>query len=301
MASSEYVAAATDPSVSTGGVVVYLKANGDVAKNNLAGDNEEIVLSAADILALLPSVGFSGLYFFLPSVSHDGTLVCVHGQYIVGGPDDSDELWIMGIDGSNPTQLTNFDGLVNVTMRGSFSPDDSQIVFDRQDATHTITEIWRIDADGSNLTMIESFGTTVSATAPCWGFNDVIVFLKKDFTSGDPYEIWTMDPDGSGAAQLMTDLDLTDALVSQPTWSTDAVHIFVQLNLADALTLYKMDADGLNSTAVLADDPNWSTIFQGFAIVPPGTLFFIIAEEFSIFITIGPPRLPICRILYGLG
>lgn len=295
MPSSSYVADATNPSVSTGGVVVYKKGNGDIAQNNLAGDDEVIVISAATVAGLIPPVGFATLAFFLPAVSHDGTKVACHGQINV------EELWTVGIDGSNPTQLTNFGTAANVTMRGSWSPDDSQIVFSRFDSTQVRQEIWRVDADGNNLTLIMSFGTTINAQAPCWGLNDVIVFIRKD---GSDYQLWTMAPDGSGSAQLMTDLDLTGAIIMQPTWSADAVHIFVQyyLDVFDpSLILYKMDADGLNSVVAYDNDPNWSATNQGFAIAPPGTIFFIIAEEFSIFITIGPPRLPICRILYGLG
>jgi Tol biopolymer transport system component len=90
-----------------------------------------------------------------PRVSPDGSQVLLPlpgdqgWECIAGGGHGGSCLWVMGIDGSNLTNLTG--SHVNSVLGADWSPDGSQIAFSGAVGSTTYYDIWLMDADGSNV------------------------------------------------------------------------------------------------------------------------------------------------------
>lgn len=93
----------------------------------------------------------------------------------------------------------------------SFSPDGKQVVFTLDNALYVMS------SDGTNVKRLYPDKETsgVSATRPDWSWNpDAIAFARNG-------EIWTIHPDGSGAAPYYKGTLEMDATVVYPSWCKD--------------------------------------------------------------------------------
>jgi hypothetical protein len=106
-----------------------------------------------------------------PAWSPDGTMLAVEVDMPLGESD----IFVMGADGSNPTNIT--EQLTLLDREPCWSPDGTQIVFRRLDRTEsTGYDLWVMNADGSNSErLLEINGPQ---TEPAWLPDDRILFTS---------------------------------------------------------------------------------------------------------------------------
>jgi WD40 repeat protein len=98
--------------------------------------------------------------------------------------------------------------------RPSFSPDGSKVVFHVQSGADV--SLWIVDADGGNPHRIYPPGGAANpqASRPDWSWSDRIAF-------GNAGAIWTVDPDGSGAAPYYRGTITPPEGLTYPSWYKD--------------------------------------------------------------------------------
>lgn len=129
--------------------------------------------------------------------------------------------------------------------RPSFSPDGSQVAFHVQNASQTSYSIWIVGADGSDPHLVYPPAGTQNpnASRPDWSWSPTIAF-------GNGGEIWTINPDGTGAAPYVDSAVTPPAGVSMtyPSWHKDLAAItavgYVGPDLAQAM-LYTLTPDAI--------------------------------------------------------
>jgi hypothetical protein len=167
----------------------------------------------------------------------------------------SDEVWVVNVDGTNETQLTN----VFPTVDGfpDWSPDGSKIAFaSDRDGDY---DIYTMNPDGTNQVSITP--TTSGESFPNWSPDGT----KIAFTAGSgdtPFDdIWVMNADGTERVRLTTD----PAYDSSPAWSPDGRRIaFISLRTGRE-NVFVMNADGSGQTNITNDNeiemsPDWQPI-----------------------------------------
>jgi uncharacterized repeat protein (TIGR01451 family) len=138
---------------------------------------------------------------FNPYWSPDGTKIVFAGKR-----KNQFDIYVINVDGSNQTQLTNID-----TYEGqpSWSPDGSKIAF-VSDQTGGY-RIWVMNADGSG--MVKLSGQAYSAH-PDWSPDGSQIAYDADGDGDGWQEIWVMSADGSNQHQVYkVDSNFIDAYV----------------------------------------------------------------------------------------
>jgi Tol biopolymer transport system component len=120
--------------------------------------------------------------------------------------DGNDEVYVMNVDGSNPTNLTSNPG-DDAAMVGAWSPDGAKIAF--SSGREGDSNIYVMDADGSNQ---------IKVTDSSW--QDVMAAWSPDgtriaFRRGPAVNILIAYRDGTGEVELTN----TDVLDRFPHWS----------------------------------------------------------------------------------
>ncbi|MFQ5656636.1 MAG: Tol-Pal system beta propeller repeat protein TolB [Candidatus Methylomirabilales bacterium] len=161
-------------------------------------------------------------------------------------------LYLMSLnrDGKGLQRLTR--GL-GISVSPSFSPNGRQIVFtsDRGGSP----QIYVMDVEGTNLRRL-SFGGDYNAS-PRWSpRGDKIAYVSS--RAGEGFQIYLMNPDGSGAQQMTTVGSNED-----PAWSPDGRHIVFTSNRGGKKDLYIMHADGSEQKRLTRNGfknfaPDWS-------------------------------------------
>jgi TolB protein len=128
-------------------------------------------------------------------------------------------------------------------------PDGSRLLVAR--AGSSATEIWSVKPDGSDATFVADGNSP--APSP-----DGTKIAFEAFPPGGPSsEIYVMNADGTGAAQLTSEPDAA----SRPAWSPDGKSIaFNRAGINGGVPgIYLMDAAGSNQVRISATkNPNWS-------------------------------------------
>ena len=139
------------------------------------------------------------------------------------------------------------------------------IVFDRYDSDVQKTKVFVMNADGSNVTEL------AIGFLPTWsGDGQKIAY---SFGNSETYDIWTMNADGSGKAQLTQNYRSF-----APAWSPDNSKIAFVSDHEGDYHVYVVDADGQNqhrlnitaSEVVREYAPTWS---------PDGTKVIFLAQK----------------------
>lgn len=160
-------------------------------------------------------------------------------------------VWIMDADGSDPRQVTDWDGHKS---KPTFTPDGSRIVFqaDRPDK-----QIWVIRTDGSepqNLSSSE-FGDRYPSWSPN-SENIAFVSVRSTDDAGqllDIHQIWIMNGDGSEQRLLIDDMEDS----RHPHWSSDGDLLAFDRRMADGTRqIFVADADGTNVRQVTTSGSN---------------------------------------------
>jgi dipeptidyl aminopeptidase/acylaminoacyl peptidase len=164
--------------------------------------------------------------------------------------DGNGEVYVMGADGSNPTNLTN-----NAAwdIYPDWSPDGTKIIFS-SDRTGN-DQLYVMNADGSNLSRLT--GHPANDISPRWSPDGTKILFATDRDGN--YELYVMDVDGSNPTRL-TDAPLVDGT---PDWSPDGSKIVFYSARDYNLEVYVMNADGsdpVNLTQYQGSDtwPSWS-------------------------------------------
>ena len=169
--------------------------------------------------------------------------------------DGNPEIYVMNVDGSNQTRLTDNPAQENSS---DWSPDGSKIAFNSNRDGNL--EIYVMNADGSGVERLTN-GDPADIT-PDWSPDgNKIVFVSNRWGSPD---IFVMNADGSNHVRL-TD---NPGRELNPAWSPDGERIAFDSDLLNLIPgppdeIFVMDANGsnpVNLTNNQADDtwPDWS-------------------------------------------
>ena len=110
------------------------------------------------------------------------------------------ELWVATIDGEDMTRLTRFDAHVSSP---AWSPDGRFIVFEVSNGDGS--QIYTVDSRGGEpLRISPDSGNNAFAS---WDPDGSRIIFSSDAAGGDPWQLWSVLPDGSEAAP-MSDLSV---------------------------------------------------------------------------------------------
>lgn len=174
-----------------------------------------------------------------PAWSPDGARLA----FVSNRDDGYDEIWVINADGSAPTQLTCSSG---GALFPAWSPDGTRIVY-----TDPGGSLRLIRLDGSGTTIVEAPECCVANFHAAWSPDGAR--LAFDSNRSVSQEVWVINVDGSGLAQL------TQGGYIEPDWSPDGA----RLTLSSGFDIFVMNPDGsgftrLTNTQAQARNPAWS-------------------------------------------
>jgi Tol biopolymer transport system component len=150
-----------------------------------------------------------------------------------GGPV---QVWTMRQNGTDKQQVTHMSG---PAIFPDFSPDGSKLVFTAKPAGSPTRDIYVVNSDGSGLVQLTS-GEGNNAY-PAFSPDGSKIAFTSDRTG--TWQVWLMNADGSGQAQLTFDAQPKDQV---PDWSPDGSRI-----------AYLADTHGIADTV----SPSWGDIW----------------------------------------
>ena len=190
-----------------------------------------------------------------PKFSPDGTKIAFESDRS-GSP----QVWICNADGSNPTQMTFFDGPVTGTPR--WSPDGQQIVFDSRPEGQS--GIFTVGVTGGKPRRLTA--SPAQDTMPSWSWDGKRIYF--DSTRSLTSEVWRVP--GPGAPAPVEPIQVTRQGGAGPVESPDGKFVYY----ARALSLWRIPIEGGEETRVL--DSLVSSF--GFEVTAKGIYFIPRAE-----------------------
>ena len=211
------------------------------------------------------------LTFVVAKTSAIQSTVDTHIIYSTKQGSDSMQIWKMGLDGSNPTQLTNDELHEQEWARPS--PDGTKIIYTKADKGVSINfstqsnSLWMMNIDGTNQHEIistskrDGFNWT-GLTHPEWSPNSdkiLLVATLPTFTS----QLFVVDIDGNNPDQITqtTTIGGQSANVLDPSWSkTNQIVYARQWNcfvICGDQDVFSMDYVSRQETRI-TNDANWN-------------------------------------------
>ena len=170
------------------------------------------------------------------------------GETISYNLSESIELWVVGLDGSNWTKVSD------LSHHYEWSPDGLRLWY----IDVSTGELWVVDADGSNNTKlaaeVEGYSYARDPGWAAWSPDGSRIAYEGRDDSGYNRQLWVVDVAGSNNRKL---IDGADRFVR---WSPDGSRIAYTTGSADALWI--IDVDGSNNRK-LADMNLASEIRRG--------------------------------------
>lgn len=240
-----------------------------------------------------------------PSYSQDGTKIVFSEWDQSTVPNATFNIYTMDIDGSNLVLIwTDTSGVfLGASQYPRFNPAGTKIIYQIRDATATyeIFNVMNVDGTG-NASFLDLSGATTSVREPDWAVDNLILFVKDD---GAAITFSTCDNTGGGVLDITLDWGgdpLVELTNPRRFW---AGTIFWFLSDDATLTYFMAAAiDGTGTTVIVSNDGSAPAPEEhfGIGVFDSESNFVITVDEFTLAsIDTTPPRLPICRILYGLG
>lgn len=172
-----------------------------------------------------------------------------------------DGVYRVNLDDGSAVRLTS-NPLGGHDIPGDYSPDGSQIVFGRYDASDNGVGLFVVNADGSGLHQLVPAILQPANDGDWSPQGDEIVF-SRHVTDNVPGSIWVIKPDGTGLHEINAPgLGCGGPLgCHEPRWSPDGKKIIFATSLGQSGSVYTMNADGsgLRRVAAVGDDPVWGT------------------------------------------
>jgi hypothetical protein len=160
-----------------GNAVVYFH-NGDIYKVNADGTGTVNLTNTPE------------KYEDYPVVSPDGSKIAYLFTWEGGF-----EIYVMGIDGSNPTPVTSR----SLDLTPIWSPDGSRIAF--TSLRSGTFNIWSVAADGSDLRQVTNFGSERVVLSPVYSPNGSEIAFST-LTATTAWEIWGVGANGGGERRI---------------------------------------------------------------------------------------------------
>ncbi|TVQ05037.1 MAG: hypothetical protein EA359_04410 [Balneolaceae bacterium] len=220
-----------------GSKIIFLK------KGNEDNENRQIWIMNADGSGLSnltnnPEVNHGG-----PGWSPDGNSIVYHARNTVSNGTFS--LYIMDADGSNNRMITS---PLSHQYFPFWSPDGKSLVYLglRTIDGNNAFSIEIMNIDGTERRTIVEPAARENNTWPRWSPDGTrIAFQRMIDGSGDPYQIFIVNIDGSGIKNLTEAGGNYGIRAEMPAWSPDGNHILFQAPLGGTTNLYLMDTNGV--------------------------------------------------------
>lgn len=202
----------TDPKFHPNGTEVWYSSNGDIYKMSIFG---------AGIVRVIDWAGSQKW----PAISADGTKLAFTSDYSPAGKSLRGQyIYTTSIDGSAAFRVTGSSNLYDNARGATFSRSGSQLAFS---GCETTCELFRINADGSGLLRLTSNAYFDGQASWSWDGTQ-IAFVSERPAGGANAAIYTINPDGSGEAQLLTAPGTTGVAYRQPRVNIDPANLLAR-------------------------------------------------------------------------
>jgi len=178
----------------------------------------------------------------LPRIAFTAPGTSDHPDVVTIAPDGT------GLQNLTPGEDPSYTGDSNP----SWSPDNSQLVFESHRDSNVGVEIYTMNADGSHAQRLTTDGPNgmhnsspeLFNVSPVWSpHGNLIAWTKIVQQQGD---IWVMNPDGTEQRRLTTD----GGEKSVPIWSPDGLRLLYTRRGTDGTRIYTVGVDGLPPVAL---------------------------------------------------
>jgi TolB protein len=204
-----------------------------------------------------------------PAWSPNGRLIAFHSNRGGGGFGGSDIYVVSASDTSDVRRLTNLTGLgLGGAHFANWSPNGRKVVFNSFWGGQAKRDIYVIDIDGTGLTKLTQDPDPLVAIddiRPDWSPDGRRIAFQSN--RRDPkskgYEIFTMNPDGTGVRRLTSHQPTDTVTDAAPEWSPNGKRIAFQSNRDGDDDIWVMNADGsglaqLTKNSIRDAKPSWS-------------------------------------------
>jgi len=163
-------------------------------------------------------------------------------------------LWTVNADGSSMTRLINTFG---AERSPAWAPNGQKIAYlSYLNSVNNKPDIWLINPDGSSALNLTQ--TAATEGPPVWSPDGTKILFGRRSSTSVPFDIYVMNPDGTGVTFLATGGTVTDY-----RWSPDGTKIAFISTRDGNLEIYVMNANGSNQVrltnhSALDIGPAWS-------------------------------------------
>jgi Tol biopolymer transport system component len=182
-----------------------------------------------------------------PVVSRDGRKILFRSPLSSG----LNNLYVMNTDGTGLLQLADSVFADNV-YEFAFTPDGSKVVFNKSIPTNFFDYVIHVvNVDGTGLTAITPVDSNFDFFMSFSPDGSRILFTRSVDTAelNDPYNLYSMNLDGSAVTQLTNDTEFQD--IHQAIYTRDGSRIVIGINSGGVPSDYRveiMNADGSGRT-----------------------------------------------------
>jgi WD40 repeat protein len=202
-------------------------------------------IARADGLAVRKAFDLQGVWEFQPDVSPDGKRVALRADEEPprGGT------WLVGIDGSNPINLSRQVGVWGGA--ADWSPDGRSLVYTGKRKGERFFGLWIVRTDGSRARRITP--DTWEAQYPAWSPDAKSIAFTR-VVPPDDFSLYVLSPDGAGLRKVSQG-DHND---NYAAWSPDGKQLVFNSERSEGAGLWLINADGTGERFLTeGGEPQW--------------------------------------------